>query len=343
MNRRPTIQDVAKLAGVSVATVDRVVNGRHAVRPEKAQRVYEAAESLGFYATGLIQRRIAENLPLHKVGILLQQPKQQFYQNFARSFAEANLSLNHLALDVKVDFLPSQRPNDVVDTLKAMAKRVEAIAMVAIDHPIINEAVAELRAADIPVFALLSDFALSAREAYIGTNNLQAGRTSAWFIARNAKRIGKIAVCVGSHRFHGHELRESGFRSYFREHDPDFTLLEPLVNLEDDAILYDATLNLLKRHPDLSGLYIAGGGMEGAITALQEERPGGDVAMVCNELTSDTRIGLTQNVITAVMATPLPALCEQTLKLIHQTIVPKNRTHTGQIFLPFDIFVSENI
>jgi len=83
--------------------------------------------------------------------------------------------------------------------------------------------------------------------------------------------------------------------------------------------------------------------MEGAITALQEERPDGDVAMVCNELTSDTRLGLTQNVITTVIATPLPALCDQTLKLMHQTVVQKVRTHVGQIFLPFDIFVSENI
>jgi len=343
MNGRPTIKDVARLAGVSVATVDRVVNGRHPVRTERAHKVFEAAESLGFYATGLIQSRISAKLPQQSIGVLLQQPKQQFYQNFAKAVGDASANLSHLGLHVVVDFLPSQRHVDVVEALRAMAQRVEAVAMVAIDHPIINEAVAELRQSGIPVFTLLSDFAINTREVYLGTNNLQAGRTSAWFVNRGAKRTGKIALCVGSHRFHGHELRESGFRSYFREHAPDMSLLETLVNLEDDAIMYDATFNLLKRHPDLTGLYIAGGGMEGAIAALREERQPGEVAMVCSELTTDTRLGLAQNILTAVLATPLAALCESLLDIIHQTLTSKNRTHSGQVFLPFDIFLSENI
>ncbi len=41
-----------------------------------------------------------------------------------------------------------------------------------------------------------------------------------------------MAIFVGSHRFHGHELREIGLRSYFRENAPDFTVMETLVNLE---------------------------------------------------------------------------------------------------------------
>jgi LacI family transcriptional regulator len=343
MTRRPTIKDVAILAGVSAATVDRVINGRHPVRSDKTQRVFKAAETLGFYATGLIKHRITSTVPQHKVGILLQQPKQQFYQNFAQVFSETATKRADLALDVAVDFLPSQRPNDVVDALRAMAERVEAIAMVAIDHPIINEAVAELRQKQIPVYALLSDFALNSREAYLGVNNLQVGRTGAWFIRGNAKRVGKVALCIGSHRFHGHELRESGFRSYFREYAPEFSLLETLVSLEDDAIMYDATLNLLKRHADLTGLFVAGAGKEGAIMALREERPEGDVAMVCCELTTDTRLGLTQNLVTAVLGTPLPALCDQTLHLMQHALTQKNFLHSGQIFLPFEIFLSENI
>ena len=45
--KRPTITDVAKAAGVSVATVDRVLNGRLPVREETSRRVFEAAEKIG--------------------------------------------------------------------------------------------------------------------------------------------------------------------------------------------------------------------------------------------------------------------------------------------------------
>ncbi|NKF34006.1 LacI family transcriptional regulator, partial [Pseudomonas sp. BGM005] len=55
--RRPTISDLARASGVSVATVDRVLNGRHRVREETARRVYDAAQSIGYHAVGLIRQR----------------------------------------------------------------------------------------------------------------------------------------------------------------------------------------------------------------------------------------------------------------------------------------------
>ena len=52
MGRRPTIQDLAENAGVSVATVDRVLNRRLPVRESTALRVVSAAEAIGYHATG---------------------------------------------------------------------------------------------------------------------------------------------------------------------------------------------------------------------------------------------------------------------------------------------------
>ena len=60
--RRPTISDLARASGVSVATVDRVLNGRHRVREETARRVYDAAQSIGYHAVGLIRQRVFEDL-----------------------------------------------------------------------------------------------------------------------------------------------------------------------------------------------------------------------------------------------------------------------------------------
>jgi LacI family transcriptional regulator len=69
MVSRPTINDLAKKAGVSVATVDRVLNRRLPVREDTAIRVVEAAEAIGYHATGLLKRRIAES-PKRKFGCL---------------------------------------------------------------------------------------------------------------------------------------------------------------------------------------------------------------------------------------------------------------------------------
>ena len=66
MAKRPTIADLARDAGVSVATVDRVLNGRLPVREETARRVYEAANAIGYHAAGLIRQRLQQDLPQYR-------------------------------------------------------------------------------------------------------------------------------------------------------------------------------------------------------------------------------------------------------------------------------------
>ncbi len=46
MSRKPIIADVARLASVSTATVDRVLNDRGGVKPEKEIKVLSAARRL---------------------------------------------------------------------------------------------------------------------------------------------------------------------------------------------------------------------------------------------------------------------------------------------------------
>lgn len=343
MARRPTIADLAREAGVSVATVDRVLNARHRVREETTRRVYEAATVIGYHATGLIKQRLQQDLPQYRLGFILQRPNQPFYQSFAREIESAVAGAQYFRGIAQIDYVESQTPTEISKKLRDMAARSRAIAMVSVDHPSINAAVAELKESGIPVFSLLSDFATGVRAGYIGLNNRKAGRTAAWIIAKTAKKPGKVAVFVGSHRFLGQEMREIGFRSYFRELAPEFELIETMVNLEERQLAHEATLDLLQRHPDMVGFYVAGGGMEGAISALREEKMADCLVAVCNELTPDSRAALAENIMTMVIGTPLQQLSRE---LVSQMVgaIERGSTETpGQTFLPFDIFTAENI
>src|SRR5262249_38338985 len=147
-------------------------------------------------------------------------------------------------------------PTAIVEKLKAVAARNQAVALVGPDYPALTTAVEELKEKGIPVFSLLSDLATGVRESYVGVNNRKVSRTAAWMVAKAAARTGKVACFVGSHRFHGHELREIGFRSYFRENAPDFEVVDTLINLETAEITHEATLTLLQKYPDLVGFYV---------------------------------------------------------------------------------------
>lgn len=343
MSNRPTIADLARAAGVSVATVDRVLNGRHPVREETARRVYDAAKGIGYHAVGLLRQRVFEDLPQYRLGFLLQKPQQSFYQAVAKEIENAALALSNVRALPQIEFVANSTPTGITEKLKAMAARNQAIALVAPDYPAVTALVEELKERGVPVFSLLSDFAAGVREGYIGLNNHKVGRTAAWMIAKAAKGPGKVAAFVGSHRFLGHELREIGFRSYFREHAPDFEVLDTMVNLDTAEITHEATLNLLQRHPDLTGFYVCGGGMEGAISAIREEKLEGKLIAVVNELTPESRAALADDVVTLAISTPTAALARETINLMIQAIDKGPTGAPGQTFLPFDLFTPENI
>lgn len=343
MAARPTIADLAKAAGVSVATVDRVLNGRHRVREETARRVYDAASAIGYHAMGLLRQRVFEDLPQYRLGFLLQKPDQHFYQSLTREIEAAALTTPGARIVPQIDYSLSMTPAAVTENLKAMAARNQAVALVCPDHPAVTAAVTDLKQKGIPVFSLLSDFAAGVREGYIGLNNRTVGRTAAWMIAKAARKPGKVATFIGSHRFHGHDLREIGFRSYFRENAPEFEVLDTLVNLETAEITHEATVNLLQRHPDLIGFYVCGGGMEGAISALAEEEMAGKLLVVVNELTPESRAALADDLVTMAISTPLPVLVRELIGLMIGAIERGPAEVPGQTFLPFDIHTPENI
>jgi LacI family transcriptional regulator len=151
---------------------------------------------------------------------------------------------------------------------------------------------------------------------------------------------GKLAVFVGGNRWHGHDLREVGFRAYTRENAPAFTVLDTLVNLETRQLTYEATLDLLTRHPDLRGIYVAGGGMEGAIAALRETRAPGEVALVVNEVTAESRAALLDGYLRMIISTPLAELCDDVVALMVKAQSGDDGT-IGQHFLDPRIILPE--
>lgn len=343
MARRKTITDVAREAGVSVATVDRVLNGREKVREATARQVFEAAQRIGYHAAGLIGQRIQTELPQMRFGFVLHKEKQAFYQNFAAEIGRAVANATGVRVEAIIEYSPSQSPSDFARLMAGMKGRVDAVAASAVTHHEVAEVVQDLRDSGIPCFSLLNDYAQGVRENYVGLNNLKVGRIAASMIATATHKPGKIAVFVGGYRWHGHELRETGFRSYFREFAPQFTILDTLVNLETRQLTYEATLDLLARHPDLRGIYCAGGGMEGAIAALREAREPGEVALVVNELTPESRSALQDRYVVLVIGTPLATLCRDLLALMVAAVTHGPSEVTGQHFLQPDIYIGESV
>lgn len=333
MAKRSTMQDIAREAGVSVTTVDRALNGRSRVREDTMRKIADAAHRVGYHARGLFDHRLGDTVPELRLGFILLKEKQEFYRNFRRELEEAVAARTDVRAQAHIRFAQSQSPEEFAEIMRSLGRKVDAIAAIAVNHRTLDRVVEELRDDGVPTFSLLNDFAQGIRRNYIGLNNMKVGRQAAWTITKTATTPGKVAIFVGGNRWHGHDLREVGFRAYLRENAPEFRALDTLVNLETRQLTYEATLDLLTRHPDLRGIYVAGGGMEGAIAALREMRAPEEVALVVNEVTAESRAGLLDGYVRMVMSTPLRRLCREMVDLMITAQQTPEDGIVGQHFL----------
>ncbi len=343
MSKRPTIEDLAKAAGVSTATVDRVLNRRQPVRDRTAEQVLRAAEAIGFHAVALLKQRTGHVAVERRLGFLLQKRADAFYQALASGLTGAVRASTAMTGRAVIEFVDELSPANLVEAMRSLAERADALAVVSIDHPHISAEISRLADRGIPTFAMVSDLTAERRAGYVGRDNRKEGRTAAWMIARTARVPGPVGIIVGSHRYLCQETSEISFRAHFREFAPDFKVLEPLVNLEDPRIAHEATLDLIARNRDLAGLYICGGGTLGVVTAAREEAGIRRFPIVCNELTPVTRSGLIDDVITAVISTDIEHLSARLVAEMARVLAEGAAGAPNQIFIPFNLYIRENI
>lgn len=340
---RPTIKDLANAAGVSVATANRVIGGSGNVKQPTMQRVKQAAQEIGFYGIGAIDSRIAATRTKCRFGFLLHQPSRQFYLNLAQALKSAAERIPDCSIDLRIEFLDDLSPQNTAAKMLELAETCDAIGVVAAVHPIVSQAVETLQSQGKSVFALISQIAPTGQVHFIGLDGWKVGRTAAWMFEHVCKQPGKLGVLMGNPRYRCQEMNESGFRSYFREYASDFTILEPRSTFESKAVAEEMTENLLKEHPDLQGLYVAGGGISGALTALRTSGNAGKVMLVGYELMDITKQALLDGTMTFVISHPLNRVAEEALSGMVRSVKAKGSDGAYTSVLPFEIYTRENI
>ncbi|WP_434651811.1 LacI family DNA-binding transcriptional regulator [Pseudomonas sp. R3-56] len=342
---RPTMADVAREAGVSLSTVDRVLNLRADVRADTAQRIATAAARLGFHAKGVIEQRVLNDRPTLRLGFLLQKSGVPFYQGLAHALSNAAAICTRARIRVVIGYLDDLDPVNVAQRILALRDQVDGLGVVAVDHPRVREAVGQLRETGIAVVALLSELSSTAGTGYAGLDNRLTGRTAGWFISRLARQPGPAVVMLSSQRFQCQELCELSFRSYLVEHSSEWELLASRLTLEDDEFAYGNTLDLLTAEPDLAGLYVAGGGIAGVLRALrsfqaqQQRLP----VVVCHDLTPLTREALKTGLVQAVLSHPVVTLAEQAVDALVEAATTAPAGPVTRRVVPLQVDVQESV
>jgi LacI family transcriptional regulator len=291
--KRATLGDIAALAKVGEATVDRVLNERGGVRQETANAVLKAARRLGL-------RRVLP--PSHHTGlrieVLLNRRELPLIGRMADAFEHIGRGLDH-SIILQRTVLADDKPALIAARLKATASK--AVIIYAPEDPVVVEAVNAVTAAGVAVVTVISDLPSSARLAYAGIDHYKAGETAGFFLCRMVRRPGPILVLCHTFRVQSHAERIRGLRSQLERESGGVFIAEILEGQDSvsrsERLLGEATC----RHPHLVGIYNAGAAHQAVRTMLRNLARDSLPVFVGHELTAETRDMLQDRTMTLVI------------------------------------------
>ena len=278
-----TLSDVSREAGVSLATADRVMNGRPGVRAVTVARVRDAIERLGYQANPLASRLARGR---HRLAFMLPRGSNPFMRALSEHVERVAQHFAPQLVNVEIVSVDAFDPVAQSEALFRIGRSgVDGVVVVAVEHEQVRLAIDRLTDDGIPVVTLVSDAPGSKRAHYVGIDNLAAGRTAGALLGRFApKQPGSVGIVLGSAVLRDHTDRWHGFIDALARDFPHLRALPPGVGADDDEQSGAVAAGLFRAHPDLVGLYAAGAGTPGIAAALHAAGRDGDVVLIGHEL-----------------------------------------------------------
>jgi LacI family transcriptional regulator len=296
MTHRFPIKEIALQAGLSTATVDRALNNRAHVSPQTQRRVQAALSELEGQEQQLsaIGRRMF-------IDIVVEAPTR--FSKEIRTACEAVLpTLSGAVFRPRFVFSEVMSEEKTLSILYRIAKRgSHGVCLKVRDLPSIREAVDKLIQKNIPVVTLFTDIREVKRQAYIGLNNIKAGRTAAYLMTNMlANQTGTILTLTSQTSFVGEDDRRKGFMEYIKQNNPQLTL----ANITGAGGLFDETAKQVSlvapATSNILGVYSMSGGNR-AILKILEEHGHKPSVFVAHDLDEENTQLLNQRAITYVL------------------------------------------
>ena len=338
---RPTVHDIAAEAGVSLATVDRVLNARPGVRQKTVAKVAAAVQRLGYVrdvqAANLAKKRI------YPLVFVIPEGPNSFMRGLEAEIRSAMQRSSVERTSIQLETVPALDADAIVRALDDFdPASVTGVALVATDTPEVLTAVDRLTDRGVHVATLVSDLPGSQRTHFCGIDNLAAGRTAAGLIGRFCSgHSGKVLVVAGSLSLSDHADRASGFASVLTTEFPGLEIIGPVETNDEASRVHACVAAALETDPDIIAIYNLGAGNRGLLEALPP-RGSRKLAVVAHEVTETSRQGLAEGLFDAVINQDCGHEVRSAIRVLKARadgLIPLN----AQERIRIDIFLKDNL
>ncbi|MBQ8510867.1 MAG: LacI family DNA-binding transcriptional regulator [Clostridia bacterium] len=274
---RTTISDVAKAAGVSIATASKALNNTGNISADTVRRVSEAAERLGYRPNRAAQLLAGKN---KHIGILMPDEPASVYGLFRQGLDEAMAEYGEYGF--RATLVQYARKNDreeFMPKLKALAASTNGLIFVGGYH--IDEYIDEVRRITIPKVSMQVAVDESVSPSVV-VDEEGEGRLAANFLSFCCKRA---AMIVGDRRINLHRRNIESFTAEAASRGLVVT------SVDDSFDEYDTARRLTERllESDLpDGIYTSSYVAPAICAVLRERGMAGKIRVIGVDIFDDT-------------------------------------------------------
>ncbi|WP_416261018.1 substrate-binding domain-containing protein [Gibbsiella quercinecans] len=260
-----TQKQISAQSGLSLATIDRALHNRGHVHPQTLHRIQQAIVDLE------LQQKIslAQGRTLY-FDVIIHAP-ERFSELVKAAFSSQISSFNSFKIQLRFHCREHMSVDEAEQLLKKCSLNTHGIILKAMNSekliPVINNLIKQR----IPVVTIVTDIIGSARLRYIGMDNFNAGKSSAFLMAKwLANDKCTIAAITGSQNFIGEQERIQGFVEGMKTFAPQSEIKIIADGFGIDHLMYACLRTFLREHPQIDAVYTVGGGNSGILRAFSE-------------------------------------------------------------------------
>lgn len=339
-----TIKDIAKLAGVSRGTVDRVLHDRGRVDPEVEQRIRAIVRECNYQPSRAAQQLSMRRQKL-KIGFLCRTDTNGFWSIVIRSAEQMERELSEYGITVEKRFFDYCLPETQLEMIdELVAQEISALVIVPLDDPVIRRRLKELEAKGIVIVLLQSEVSGFSPFCYIGSDYYVGGRTAAGLLHNftAGRPASKILLLGGSPYLSSHRLRRSGFLDELKSYNDPWELVESDDITTDPEYAYHQARLLLEAHPDATAVYTVPNNAAAVSRAIRDTGRIGRITHIGFGMTDATRPCILDGSLSAIIGHRAEEQGKLPFSILLDHFVSGQAPEQRRILMLNDIFIKQN-
>ncbi len=330
-----TINDIARVSGVSRGTVDRVLNGRGRVSDSTIKHVKKCAEQLG-YRPNIAGKALAARKKAFVIGIVLNSVGNPFFDDIIHEIERLADEYSHYGITVKLVQMKGFKAQQQLQMLQQL-EGVSALILTPINDTLIAKRLCEFKEQGVPVITLNTDIQNGEGFYYVGSDYGAGGRIAAG-VMRLLRNVNTIGIVNGSAHVYGHMQRLEGFTEEIS--DTPIGIAHVCEGEDDDEIAFERTKDMLIHHPEIDSVFVVAAGVEGVCRACNDT--GRDFAIVTFDETPGTLEYLRQGVIKATISQQPRLQGQKAMEVVFNLLVKNEQPPNNAFIVQNSIRIKQN-